>query len=703
MDFDNRATMNEPAPGRTTNAVLEVALLVLAAHVFVTLVFAATPFPVVGGLLPDSLVPDLGVAFALLVVRTLRNRPGVAPLPRPGLRPGQWLSRLRGPGLVLAASFLLAIFLQHRHRPALGIDGPLFFVQVRSAVIDHDLDLTNEFRDFVPEKFQHWAEEARQLGKSPDPNVEPGPAILWSPFFLAAHGLVLVARALGSTLPADGYQAPYISAVCVASLFWALVGVALAYRVARTFFPPMLAAVSVAGAFFASPLLWYSVYEPAMPHAPATAAVGVFLLLWLRLDRRPEQVRRWLELAFAGGILVSMNRYNAYFAMLPALTALRMLVAPRALRWANLRPVLLTALGLVAAFMLAASPWIMLNLRGREGQLFREQSLFGFTLRNVAAPQVGELLFSSLHGLVSWTPMAAVGFLGLGLLLRRERRLAVAFLLTLAFGILLLAASYDWTGGWSFGSRRLTEAFALFAVGVCAVAELLMRAPQVLGIGALALLSALNLLLAGQVERGEVPRQGTFAFKDVAERAVSRVYDRVGHPGAWPASWLFAWRYSVSPARFDTLYGHLPVRELTLAMGTTEADGYLGQGWCNADKDSDPPFRWSNGPVSTVLVPLAEAVDYDVRLRGAASRNPAGLDQTITLRVNEEAVAVFTLGRDWAERNVSVPARHWRAGLNEVAFVYAWSVEARDVYRTRETRRLAWRAEEVAIRPAQKQ
>jgi hypothetical protein len=68
--------------------------------------------------------------------------------------------------------------------------------------------------------------------------------------------------------------------------------------------------------------------------------------------------------------------------------------------------------------------------------------------------------------------------------------------------------------------------------------------------------------------------------------------------------------------------------------------------------------------------------------------------------VNGGSIGSFTLTREPAEREAVVPARHWRPGLNEIVFRYAWTVEAREVYKTRENRRFAWRAHELELQPA---
>ena len=52
--------------------------------------------------------------------------------------------------------------------------------------------------------------------------------------------LYVVARALGSSVPRDGYSWPYVWAVCIGSLFWATIGLALAVMAATLYNRPKL-------------------------------------------------------------------------------------------------------------------------------------------------------------------------------------------------------------------------------------------------------------------------------------------------------------------------------------------------------------------------------------------------------------------------------------------------------------------------------
>jgi hypothetical protein len=698
-----------PEKPSLANALIELSLAFLALLAFIVVAFGgqtrlfspvlAFALSVFGG---RGILLALAAlaAFGLLALRASRNR-RLGRLRSPGLRPGAWLSRLQPPELLLAGTFLALLLVLSSRGGRLEVDGPLLFVQLRSAVMDHDLDLTNEFAEFVPDRYQYWADEGRQLGRTPNPTVEPGPAILWAPFFLLAHALVRCSRLWGAPFAADGYGAPYVNAVCLGSLVWAFVAVILAYRIARRFFDPLVCATCAAAAWLSTPLLWYSVFEPGMAHATGAAAASAFVWLWLRVRDDPARRKAWLFLALAGGALVSMERYDAYFLLCPLLTVAGLVWRTPWRQWRERRGPLVTAGAVLLTLAAALTPLFYANLGSRHASWLGESNLFGFTLRNWADPRVGEFLYSSRNGLFSWTPAAYLGVLGLVLLARRNRSLAVSLLLTWAFGVYLLSSSYSWSGAWSFGNRRLTESLALVVLGLSALGTYLMTRPAVLGVLGLTTLAAWNLLLAGQVRRGEIPRDETFAFSDAAARAAHRVYERIGHLPSAPASWLFAWKYGLSPDRFDRLYGREPITRATIAMGTADDVPFLGRGWSYPESSPDgAAFRWSDGPESTVLASLAAPRDYRLAFRGEPARPAAGLSQSVTVRVNGHGVGAWTLAAGRQTQTMSIGASAWRRGLNEVRFTYGWTIDAGEVYGTPDRRRIAWRLERLVLYPA---
>ena len=82
-------------------------------------------------------------------------------------------------------------------------------------------------------------------------------------------------------------------------------------------------------------------------------------------------------------------------------------------------------------------------------------------------PNLLKLLFSTEHGLITWTPLCGVGLVGLFIWPKDQRRvmasLAVAMILQLYVG------SCAGNVGWSFGMRRMVNCVPLFAVGFAVV------------------------------------------------------------------------------------------------------------------------------------------------------------------------------------------------------------------------------------------
>src|SRR5258708_24570748 len=129
-----------------------------------------------------------------------------------------------------------------------------------------------------------------------------GPAIVWSPFF--AVGYVVAARlhAKGLNVSTDGTSFPYRQAVCVASLFYGLLGCWFAYRLTRLFFPASLAAPAVALTIAGSFMVWYLVREPSMTHAASMASVAGVSFFWAA-TREPRTLPSCALLGLVAGLL----------------------------------------------------------------------------------------------------------------------------------------------------------------------------------------------------------------------------------------------------------------------------------------------------------------------------------------------------------------------------------------------------------------
>src|SRR5262245_57156891 len=84
-----------------------------------------------------------------------------------------------------------------------GSDDSFYYSYVASVVIDHDLDLTNQYHDSgLPPKF---LEVKTPIGAVE--NVFPiGASFLWLPFFLIAELLAWMLNIFGAAIPMNGYS-----------------------------------------------------------------------------------------------------------------------------------------------------------------------------------------------------------------------------------------------------------------------------------------------------------------------------------------------------------------------------------------------------------------------------------------------------------------------------------------------------------------
>lgn len=657
------------APGKRPTALdvaIEMAALLTACLVFALVAIRGRPL---SGAPWRPLIPlALALLLGLLAFRSRRPRAG--PHDRAGLAPGRWLAGLGNPGLVIASAFFAVLLAMPPGSHTLGADAGVYFEQLGGVFLGG--------RPFT------------QAG------AEPGVLVLLAPFYLLGHGVALSARAVGVDVAANGETQPYHNAVRLGAAVYGLLAALFAQRAAARFVRPLLAAVCAAGFWLASTLYHYTVAEPAGAHAPGAAASSLLLLLWLRAREAPERGGRWVAVALVGGLLVTVQRYDAYL-LLPALLSGTTLVWWR-LRRGDLAGRRRTALAVAAAgaaFGLAVLPLVLLTLASPDRFLLNPEIIRTQMLSDWARPHIGPSLFSSNGGLFAWTPLAVPAVMGLVLLARRDPKVGLALLATLALGVYVLASNPTWSAGVSFGARRFTEAYPLLVLGLCVAADALLRRPWALGLSALALFVALNVLFSEQVQRGRVEPGDALSFLTLVQGSAADFHQALGHPGSWPANWIFAWKHGVSPGRFDDLFGRTPMHGWALRIGSPEDAAVLGRGWSRAEEGG--AGRWAEGEDATLFFTLTAPVDRFLRLRGAAARDPGARTQSVRVEVNGDAAGSLSLTGQERVWEAVVPAAAWRPGLNEVRFRAAWSLSRKEAWAVDQPPFAAWRLEEIAV------
>lgn len=390
--------------------------------------------------------------------------------------------------------------------PYIRGDGNGYYAYVRSIWIDRDLEFGDEYAHADP-KFRQAAQNywKTPAGRTVNPWA-PGSVVLWTPFFLLGHGIVLLARAFGAAIPADGFSAPYRWVVAVGSAGYGFAGLLLCRRIALQYFAPRIAFASVLALWAASSVPVYMYFLPMMAHANALFTVSLLVYYWhaTRPHRRPRQ---WFVLGLLAGFSTAVKTETVVFTAIPALALFRVRRQGDPEGRAGFRE----GGPLLAGFCLGLSPHLIIKtlVYGRPWDTGYEYVLPAFF-----HPRFVDVLFSSLHGMFSWTPLLLLAAAGFVLFTPKDPEFA------LALGV-PCALLYYLASGWqnlgvaasSFGNRLFVSATVFFTLGLAALLDRLSGRVRFrwLGLG-LAGFSLWNALFIVQFGLGLIPRGDYFSW-----------------------------------------------------------------------------------------------------------------------------------------------------------------------------------------------
>ena len=355
--------------------------------------------------------------------------------------------------------------------PIVHGDGVGYYAYARAPLIQHNLRFEEDWRHA-----NLYFSQTRTLSNGelrPDEYTETGyvsnlfsigPALLWTPFLLLAHVTVLLADALGAHIPADGFSTPYLLAMALGTAFYGLLGLLLSYSLAKKYVEERWAFLATLGVWGASSLPVYMYFNPAWSHAHSAFAVALFIWYWER-TRGCRTLVQWILLGLIAGLMVDVYFMNGVFLVLPLVESLlaywNFLQAKDYLASA---PLLAGNFCFLLAIILAFIP-----------TLITRYIIFGGFLRfgsytalpwDWTAPNWRSVLFSSEHGLFSWTPILALAIVGLFFAPRAARTVALFLALTAA-GFYYVISSYPfWHGMASFGNRFFISLTPVFIFGL---------------------------------------------------------------------------------------------------------------------------------------------------------------------------------------------------------------------------------------------
>jgi hypothetical protein len=416
-------------------------------------------------------------------------------------------------------------------------DGVGYYAYARAPLVEHSLDFTRDYQ-FANQSFREDRIGPDGVPKAAyrtctghlENHFTVGPAILWSPFLLAAHAGVLLARAFGSPIPADGFSAPYRYAMALGTALYGFLALLLSFRMAQKY-------LSIQGAFLATLAVWggsslavYMYFNPSWSHAHSAFAAALFFWYWER-TRENRTVQQWLIFGLITALLLNVYYANVMLVVVVLVEAIPLYAgafrgerSPEAPGVGQLLSRHLLYGVVVIAFLLPTfiSRWVVYGSPFATGYLSLRDFLWD-------SPVFLQVLFSANHGLFSWTPLLLVASVGLILFARRFRMPGVAFLAA-AFSFYIFITFYpDWAGISSFGNRFFVSLTPLFILGLATAIDSFSKlfarpsSGQLASAALLACFVAWNLGLIYQWGTHLIPARGPISFREAAHNQVTVV------------------------------------------------------------------------------------------------------------------------------------------------------------------------------------
>lgn len=416
-------------------------------------------------------------------------------------------------------------------------DGVGYYAYARALLIEHSLDFRHDWTS---------ANQSFTMGRlDANGNILPqnftitghlenhfsvGPAILWAPFLIAAHVAVLLLDALGKQIPPDGFSWPYLYAMAIGTAVYGFLGLWISFRIARRYFSEPSAAVATFGIWFATSLPVYMYFNPSWSHAHSAFIVALFLWCWDQ-TRGDRTLLQWIGLGLLSGLALDVYYPNFVIVLLPGLESLAVYagISPRQVPGARGRFAIGNLAYAAALFVGFLPTLITRRIIYGSGVETGYVSVWYWSWLH---PHLLSVMFSSDHGVLSWTPIVLLAVLGLFAVVRRDKELGIILLCVVAAFEYFIGAYPTWDGLSSFGNRFFVSLTAVFVLGLAGGIELLRQVlsawrARALAYGVTAALIVWNLAFIYQWGMHLVPARGPISWHEMAYNQFAVVPERI--------------------------------------------------------------------------------------------------------------------------------------------------------------------------------
>ena len=331
-------------------------------------------------------------------------------------------------------------------------DGYGYYAYLPGAFIYGDIEqyafAEQHFADYDVSSDIYQLNPTESGGRFPIYNI--GLSVIWAPAFLLTHGIV---SATGLA-PADGMSYPYQLMVVLMGLLFAFLGLLYLRRFLALYFSDLVVGLTLLAVGLGTNIFYYIVEKPDMTHGYLFALYAVFLYYFARGAERRFSRGELLRLGLLAGLMCLVRSSEIVLFAVPAFYGLRNRESLKR-NFRRTLPIFLIALVVFSVqliyYKIGTGSWWRNGYAG-----------LGF---DWLSPHIWDGFFSYRRGWLVYTPLMLFALVGIFRLPARWRLPAVIFVLG---NVYLLFSWHIWWYGNTFGSRPVTQSYALLALPLAA-------------------------------------------------------------------------------------------------------------------------------------------------------------------------------------------------------------------------------------------
>jgi len=277
-----------------------------------------------------------------------------------------------------------------------------------------------------------------------------GIAILMAPFFFTGHLIALI-----FDFPANGYSGPYLWAILITGIFYAILAFFMIRKILLNFFNDKITALTLAVFFFGTNIFMFTSLGNPIPHV-YILTIYTFLIYFTILWHKTPKIKYAAVIGFTAGLIIISRPSEIICLIIPMLWGIydkKSIGEKMKLLINNWKHLVVVVLFMFIAGLPQITYWLWVVHQPVYFPYNDPQSGL-----NLLAPRFIWVLFSYRKGWLVYSPLMVLSLLGLIILYKKQRQIFYSILI---YGVVNLYLIASFSSLVSYGFRAFVQSYAV--------------------------------------------------------------------------------------------------------------------------------------------------------------------------------------------------------------------------------------------------